>query len=77
MFSGKDDNKYVHRPDLLCSFLYFDKNRVGYLEDDDLYTIIHSIGLNISRSQITVCYFKVLLFFLSLSLSLSLSLVLS
>ncbi|KAL5249259.1 hypothetical protein ACHWQZ_G018199 [Mnemiopsis leidyi] len=53
--------KYVHRPDLLLAFLFFDRYRAGYLAEDDILAIVHSIGLNISRSQIKLIIDKVLM----------------
>lgn len=41
------------RRDLLLAFVYFDHTHCGFIKGSDLSDIIHSIGLGLSRSQIS------------------------
>ncbi|XP_039251490.2 cell division cycle and apoptosis regulator protein 1-like [Styela clava] len=41
------------RKDLLLSFVFFDQTQCGYIKASDMNDIIHSIGLGLSRSQIS------------------------
>ena len=43
-------------PQLLLSCVYFDQNHCGYLLERDIEEIMHSIGLGLSRAQVSCCY---------------------
>ena len=52
----RDKIKYFTAdPDLLLAFVYFDQTHTGYLLDKDVEEIIHTLGLHLSRAQVTVC----------------------
>ena len=42
-------------PSLLLACVYYDQNHCGYLQDRDLEDIIFSLGLDLSRAQVSVC----------------------
>ena len=44
---------YTAHPDLLLSFVYFDHMHTGYLIDKDAEEILHTIGLHLSRAQVS------------------------
>lgn len=48
-----DEKMVTLRKDLLLSFVFFDTNQCGYIKGSDLSDIIHSIGLGLSRSQVS------------------------
>jgi hypothetical protein len=43
---------YTADPFLLLSFVYFDQTHCGYILDKDVEEIIHTLGLQLSRSQV-------------------------
>lgn len=53
----REKKKYQTRePALLLAFTYFDQNHTGYLLDKDVEEIIHTIGLQLSRAQVSYTY---------------------
>jgi len=46
------DKKVVVDEELLNAFAYFDKNRVGYLQSDDLELVIHCLGYCLSKHYV-------------------------
>lgn len=42
----------------MLAFTYFDQNHTGYLLDKDVEEIIHTIGLQLSRAQVSYIYVK-------------------
>ena len=52
--SKREKKKYeTVDPALLLACVYYDQNHCGYLQDRDLEDIIFSLGLNLSRAQVT------------------------
>ena len=42
-------------PALLLSCVYFDQNHCGFLQEKDLEDIVYSLGLDLSRAQVSLC----------------------
>lgn len=40
--------------DLLMAFVYFDQSHCGYLLEKDLEEIMYTLGLHLSRAQVTL-----------------------
>jgi Ca2+-binding EF-hand superfamily protein len=40
-------------PQLLLAFIYFDQTHCGYIFDRDMEEILHTLGLNLSRAQVS------------------------
>lgn len=49
----EDEKKKTTNPGLLLAFSYFDQNHCGYLLDRDTEDIIHTLGLKLSRAQVS------------------------
>jgi hypothetical protein len=57
----KLSNRIVHTDtSLLRAFQFFDRSRVGYLRSDDVETLIHSLGLGLSKRYVSELINKVI-----------------
>lgn len=43
----------THNKELLMAFVYFDQSHCGYLLERDLEEILYTLGLHLSRAQVT------------------------
>lgn len=46
---------------LLLAFLFFDRSRCGYIFDKDLESLVLSLGLQLSRHQVNIDLYRVLI----------------
>lgn len=44
----------THNKELLMAFVYFDQSHCGYLLERDLEEILYTLGLHLSRAQVSV-----------------------
>ena len=53
------DKELMHTADraLLLACIYFDQSHAGYLLDKDLEDVLHTTGLQLSRSQVSLHLF--------------------
>lgn len=43
----------THNKELLMAFVYFDQSHCGYLLERDLEEILYTLGLHLSRAQVS------------------------
>lgn len=46
----------THDPFLLLSFVYYDQTHCGYLLDKDVEEILYTLGLMLSRAQVSLLF---------------------
>lgn len=44
----------THNKELLMAFVYFDQSHCGYLLERDLEEILYTLGLHLSRAQVSI-----------------------